>query len=532
MKKTIKINISGFVFNVDDDAYDRLKAYLDKLQSRFAGTPGDEEIMADIEARIAEIFQSRTGDDKDVVNSEDVEAAIGILGEPEDISGLEDGDEIFEEEPQRRHHHSNGRRRLYRDPDSHVIGGVCGGVGEYFGIDPVIVRIIFVVFFLAWGAGFLVYILLWLVLPEARTTAEKLEMKGERINVENIEKSIRKEYIGIKDNFKNIPESETYQRTRRGANSFGRAIGQILVTFIKVIGIIIGVTFIIAGVSLLIGILGGLIAGHTWLMGDVFQWQEFSAPQVLGLFVDESVALLALICIVVIIAVPVLGLIYGGVKLLFPFRAHDKAIGFSSFGVWVVAIVLLAIFALSEGVKYNDYERVIDKVELKTPSDNLYFMVAKGEYENKEVIEMDFGYHKDLQIIEDGRELKILGVPVVDIVKTNDRYASMTIKKESRGVNELAAERFAEQMEFGYTIRDSFLIIDPYFELGDESKWRGQELELVLNLPVGYRIFLDESAREYLSGVRSIEGRWSKNMVGEEWIMKEEGLQSLSELED
>ena len=206
-------------------------------------------------------------------------------------------------------------------------------------------------------------------------------------------------------------------------------------------------------------------------MGDIFHWQEFSAPQILGLFVDESVALLALICIVVVVAIPVLGLIYGGVKLLFPFRAHDRAIGFSSFGVWIVAIVLLAVFALSEGVKYNDYERIIDEVELKTPTDKLYFMVAKGDYENKEVIQLDFGYHKDLQIIEDGRDLKILCLPVVDIVKTSDPNPSMTIKKESRGVNEMAAERFAEQMEFGYTLRDSFLIIDPYFELGEENKW-------------------------------------------------------------
>jgi phage shock protein PspC (stress-responsive transcriptional regulator) len=532
MKKTVKINISGLVFNIDEDAFEKLRGYLDKLESRFRGTPGEGEIMADIESRIAEIFQSRISDDKHVVNLGDVEAAIGILGEPEDISGSEDDESIYDEEPRSRTYHSSGRRRLYRDPDSQVIGGVCGGVGEYFGVDPVIIRIIFVVFFLLWGAGFLVYILLWIVLPEARTTAEKLEMKGERINVENIERSIRREYDSVKENLKNIPETEAYKRTRRGVSGVGRTLGQIIVTFLKVIGIIIGGAFVIAGIVLLVGILGGLVAGQTWLMGDIFSWQEFSAPQILGLFVDESVALLALICIVVVIAIPILGLIYGGVKLLFPFRAHDRAIGFSSFGIWIVAIVLLAVFALSEGVKYNDYERVIEDVELKLPSDKVYFMVATSSYEKSEVVEMDFGYHRDLQIVEEGKNLKILGLPVVDVVKTSDTFPSMTLRKESRGVNESAAERFAEQIEFSYTVRDSFLIIDPYFEMGDENKWRGQELEVVINLPVGYRIFLDESSRDFLSGIRNTQGKWSRNMVGKEWLMSEEGLQSLSIEED
>lgn len=524
MKKTIKINIGGQVFPMDEDAYDRLKTYLDKLESRFRGTPGEGEIMSDIELRIAEIFQSRIRDDKKVVNLSDVEAAIGILGEPEDISGPEDADEPYESEVEEPAARSSGRRRLYRDPDNKIAGGICGGIGEYFGMDPVIIRILFVVFTLLWGSGILIYLLLWLVIPEARTTAEKLEMKGERINVTNIEKSIRKEYEGVRDNLKNIPDSEAYQRTRRGVNGLGRTIGQIIITFIKIIGIIIGASFVIAGVALLVGVLGGAIAGHTWLMGDLFDWNEFSAPQVLGLFVDESVAVLTLICVLIIIAIPILALIYGGVKLIFPFRAHDRRVGSSSFGVWIIALILLAVFALSEGVKYSDSERVITEVGLTVPTDKVYFMVAQGEFERSAVIQMDFGYHKDLQIVESGRDLKIIGLPVVGISQTTEPHPFLTIKKESRGVNEMAAERFAEQIHLGYTVRDSFLIIDPYFELGDEDKYRGQELEFIINLPIGYRIFLDESTKDYLGRISNVEKIWSRNMAGEEWVMSEDGL--------
>jgi len=537
MKKTIKINISGLVFNIDEDAYDRLNKYLDKLHMRYRGTQGESEILADIESRIAEIFQSRSSDEKQVINIDDVDAAIAILGEPEEFADMDEGEAEAEtenvntdgNEGNGRKYYSGGRRRLYRDPDSHAIGGVCSGVGEYFGIDPVIIRVLFVVFSLIWGTGLLIYILLWIVIPEAKTTAEKLEMKGERINVSNIEKSIRHEYEGVRENIKNIPNTKAYRQTRSGMNSFGRTLGQIILTFIKVIGIIIGASFIIAGIALLIGIIGGLLAGQTWLMGDLLDWNSFSMPQVLGLFVDESVAIMAIICVLLVIALPIMGLIYGGVKMLFPFRAHDRAIGFSSFGIWVVAIVLLAIFALTEGVKYNEVERVEENVELNTPSNKLYFMVAQSEFKDPDFIKMDFGYHRELRITEDGRNLIILGMPVVDIVKSYNDKPELSIKKESRGVNETAAERFANRIEFAYTLRDSFLIIDPYFRLGKEEKWRSQELELVLSLPIGYRIFLDESAKEYLSGVDNQENLWSKHMAGHEWIMEEKGLKRLSE---
>lgn len=312
-------------------------------------------------------------------------------------------------------------------------------------------------------------------------------------------------------------------------NSLGRALGQIIMAFIKIIGIIIGASFVLVGIALLIGIIGGLLAGQTWLMGDLLDWNEFNMSQVLGLFVDESVAILAIICVLLVVALPIIGLIYGGMKMLFPFRAHDRAIGFSSFGIWIVALIMLSVFALTEGVKYSEVERVVENIEIDTPTNKIYFMVAQSEYQDPDFIELDFGYHRELRIAEENKNLIILGMPVVDIVKSSNEKPELRIRKESRGVNDVAAERFANRIQFAYTMRDSFLIIDPYFRLGEEEKWRSQKLELVLSLPIGYRIFLDESAREYLSGVDNQEHLWSKRMVGQEWIMEENGLKRLSQ---
>ncbi len=524
MKKTIKINISGFVFHIDEDAYDRLSAYLDKLSMRYRGTDGEQEILADIEARIAEIFQTRTSADKESLNLADVDEVVGILGEPEEFADVEEGEAEKSESSQRSYSGQGGRRRLYRDPNNKVIGGVCGGIGEYFGIDPVIMRVLFVVFFLLWGTGLLIYILLWIAIPEARTTAEKLEMSGKDINVDNIEKSIRKEYDSVKDNLKNIPNSAAYKRTRSGVNTVGRGIGQVIITFLKVIGIIIGGSLVLAGVVALVAIIGTLIAGQTWLMGDLWEWQQYGLPEMLSLFVDESVAILGIICIILVIALPVLGLIYGGIKLMFPFRANDRAIGFSGFGIWIVAVVLLAIFAASEAIKYNDYDRITQTESIDMPEKNLYLMVAESEYNYPNKLELDFGYRHELSIAEQGKDLIILGMPTLDIVQHDDEEAEISIRKEARGVNANVAQKYAEAIQYNYTIQDSLLIIDPWFRLGDEEKWRDQQVEFIIRIPVGYRVFLDESTRDYLYRVDNQDNVWSKRMVGQSWIMEEDGL--------
>jgi len=209
---------------------------------------------------------------------------------------------------------------------------------------------------------------------------------------------------------------------------------------------------------------------------------------------------------------------------LFPFRAHDKAIGLGSLGVWIVALVFVAIFGASEAMKYNESERVIQKVDMEFPEKNLYLMVAETEYNYPKQMQMHFGYRHEMRVSEQGDNLVLLGMPTLDIVKSYDSIPELAIKRESRGVNDNVALRNAQQIQFNYTIRDSLLIIDPFFRLGKDEKWRDQELELTISLPVGYRIFLDESTREYLQGVDNQEDLWSEHMVGYAWTMEDRGL--------
>jgi phage shock protein PspC (stress-responsive transcriptional regulator) len=195
MKITVSINLGGYSFNIDEDAYAELKMYLKNLELHFAAEESSSEILSDIEARLAEIFRTKIVAYKQVVDISDVRQAISIMGTPEDISDNE-GPTVREKFA------TPGYHRMYRDPDHRVIGGVCSGMGAYWDIDPVIVRIIFVAITLAGGIGGLVYLILYVVLPEARTTAQKIEMKGNPVNIHNITDSVKKEFDTVRKNMK------------------------------------------------------------------------------------------------------------------------------------------------------------------------------------------------------------------------------------------------------------------------------------------------------------------------------------------
>ncbi len=193
MKITVSINLGGYSFNIDDDAYAELKRYLKNLELHFAGEESSSEILADIESRMAELFRSSLTSYKQVITIEDVRRVISVMGTPEDLSD-EGGPSAREK------FSSPGYHRMYRDPDHRIIGGVCAGMGAYWHIDPLIIRIVFLALILAGGLGILIYLILYIVLPEAKTTAQKIEMKGNPVNIHNIKESVKKEFDSVRKN--------------------------------------------------------------------------------------------------------------------------------------------------------------------------------------------------------------------------------------------------------------------------------------------------------------------------------------------
>jgi len=195
MKITVSINLGGYSFNIDEDAYSELKRYLKSLEIHFAGEESSSEIISDIETRMAELFRARLSAFKQVITMDDVRYAVTVLGTPEDISdseGTSAGDKFS----------TPGYHRMYRDPDRRIIGGVCAGIGAYWRIDPWIVRIIFLVLTMMGGLGILIYLILYIVIPEAKTTSQKIEMKGNPVNIHNIKESVKNEFDKVRKNMK------------------------------------------------------------------------------------------------------------------------------------------------------------------------------------------------------------------------------------------------------------------------------------------------------------------------------------------
>lgn len=200
MNKTININLGGYAFTIDEDAFETAQHYLNTLTRHFQDSDGAAEIMQDIETRMGELVH-RTKGTKVIVNKVDILEAIAVLGTPEELKDID-----FSESQAKEKKKVAGTfrlktgKRLYRDPDDKVIGGVCSGLASYLGIqDAVWVRIGFVLLALAGGASFVVYAVLWAIVPEAKTVSERLEMMGEPTNVNNIAKMVKEELEDLGD---------------------------------------------------------------------------------------------------------------------------------------------------------------------------------------------------------------------------------------------------------------------------------------------------------------------------------------------
>lgn len=181
MKKTIHVEIADVDFILNGEAYDLLKDYLDQLSSLFAGLDEKEEIISDIEARIAEKLFALSKKSS-VVTHDHVHKILSKIGSPDEIYQVLGGFDL-DQKP-------NVKPQLFRDPENAIIGGVCSGIGAYFGTDPVIVRIVFLIFILLGGAGVLVYALLWIIIPKADTPAKRRKMHGTKNILSRIDRGL------------------------------------------------------------------------------------------------------------------------------------------------------------------------------------------------------------------------------------------------------------------------------------------------------------------------------------------------------
>jgi len=243
MKKIITINIASTSFFIDEDAYEELKIYQQKLDDWFLSQAGGKEIINDIEARMSELFSQRINLKTGVITSSIVQEVIKIMGQPEDFIG-EEGDK-HTKDPTTGKSRFSSNKRLYREVDNKILGGVCSGIAVYFNIDTTLVRIVFGLLpFLSFGVIIPVYLVLWIAVPAARTTSQRLEMRGENVTISNIQKSIKEQYNNVKSEFSNFKKSKTYKEGEAYINKMDKRDRGVLIFVSIVIAVIIIVRII------------------------------------------------------------------------------------------------------------------------------------------------------------------------------------------------------------------------------------------------------------------------------------------------
>lgn len=344
MNKTISITISGQLFHIEEDAYQRLDEYLRSIRQHFSTFEGHEEIVADIEARIAEHFQERLTD-KQVLSAADVDELIGKMGTVHDFAEFASGQgegakqEQHDEELKR-------RKKLYRDPDDKILGGVASGLAAYFGIDVTLMRLIFVVAMLTGGWGIIIYLILWLVTPEASTPAEKAEMRGEPMTLSSIEQKIRSampKRDGSKGGFKKKVVEPPLNLIARVFDW----IAEVIRTIVPMIGKVIGF-FISLGASIALFFLTfGFI---TFMVNADSQYVDFPLQSIVAPIVFYTVSIAGLIAVFV----PLLFILLLGSSLLKGKSAFSTTVVGSLIALWVTALMVGGVTAFSVAPEYRE----------------------------------------------------------------------------------------------------------------------------------------------------------------------------------
>lgn len=512
MNKTVNINLAGMVFHIDEDAYNKLHSYIEQLRKHFRNEESSEEIILDIEARIAELFQERL-QNREAVSLEDVSDIISIMGEAEQYTEDSGSDSDSDSNKDEQDLRAGKRRRIFRDGEDRMVGGVCAGLSNYFDIDSLWLRIIFILFLFV-GGGFLLYIILWMVIPEAKTTAEKLEMKGEKVNISNIEKNIKKEFDKVERTIDNISNHPQTKKVSKKAQNISKKITDLIVSLFNGVAALIislmGFSAIVVGI-IFIMVLSGIFFSEgvstTSINANIFSY----------LLEDDPASNTFLVGSILFLIIPIISVVLLGFRILAGTRV-TKNTKIGMLALWIVGIVLIGYGANEKGDVFGHHALHLDIENINSTSDTLY---VEG-FNSKKKVNISIGTSNTL-----ADSLMITGFVDFDI-KQHDKQAQLHVLKKAFSENSDKARTLAEDVVYHSEAEENYLTLPNHFYLPKGSKWRMQDLTVTLKIPEGKVVFLDQSLKEIIYDIDNTEDMWDMDMLGHYWKMEKEGLSCIS----
>lgn len=485
MNKTVTINLGGIVFHIDEDAYQKLSRYFDAIKRSLNNSSGQDEIIKDIEMRISELLSEKLVSDKHVIGLKEIDEVIAVMGQPEDY--------IIEDDSKNESAYQAYKKskKLYRDKDKGMIGGVAAGLSHYLGIDVVWIRVLLLLFFFGFGTGILAYIILWIATPEAITTTEKLEMTGEPVTISSIEKKVREEFDSVSEKFKNVDYDKYGNQMKTGAERFGNTLSEIITTIFKVFAKFLGVILIISGFTVLFFLFVGIFTLGTGFFIE-FPWQEFVNA---GNFTDYPIWAFGLLMFFAV-GVPFFFMTLLGFRLLSP---NMKSIGsvakYTLLALWIIAIAILISIGIQQASEVAYEGKTVQKETLNLkPTDTLEVKFRYNEYYTKDIDDND-----NFRFVQDAENNQLIYSNNIsfEILKTDEKLAFIQIERTARGKSFQEAKKRAEKIQFGYKLEGNQLILDNYLLSSVAEKFRDQEVIIYIYLPEATVFKLDESAQYY-----------------------------------
>jgi phage shock protein PspC (stress-responsive transcriptional regulator) len=496
MNKVYQVNLGGIPFTINDDAFNRLQDYLDSLRKMF-GSEHADEIVHDIESRIGELFTDRL-EKRLIVELADVEFIIGIIGKPEDLGEHESSSDPYtqkEQEPNERIEFKTGKR-LYRNPDEKVIGGVASGIAAYLGIkDPIWIRLLFIITFpFSRGLSLFAYLVLMFTLKEAKTSKEKLEMRGDPINLANLSKMVESEVDGLSKKFQGFNKKNKTQSHFEGGNqqtedstgfntskighqieawlmSLGQSLeygfkglARVIAPIIKLTGGVIMMVLIVIWVAVLVSLIIG-------------------KPVIMMLMPSSGlVTTLGLFNIYVVLLLPFIGLLALIIKWFFRKSVPGGILG-AVFGFWVVNIFSLAVVSTKAAQEFSTPFTTINNLLQNKGNAKIYHIKVSSNGK-------EFLYNMG-NLSFDTKQLKLMDTQLV-IEKSDDENCHLLQEIKSRGLDEEGAKKAAMSLVLNSKVENDTLTIPDHIYIPIGEKFRGQHVRYTLKIPENLPISFDK----------------------------------------
>ncbi|MCH7411506.1 PspC domain-containing protein [Belliella sp. DSM 111904] len=613
MKKTISINISGILFHIEEDGYASLKKYLEAINKHFSHYEDNQEIISDIENRIAEIFLSKLKNNKQVITADDVTLLIEKMGTISDFKAIEEEQEIPEtpkadEEPKEEndfykyitppndpgstgykklmrmergkilagvcagiaHYFSidplwtrliailllfSGNlklgganfegfpwnlnfslslgffaliayivlwimlpvsyedpdqkqvKKLYRNPDDRTLGGVASGLAAYFGIEVIWARLIFIALIFAGGSGLVIYLILWIITPMAKSITERIQMKGGAITLDNIESTILENLNPIvskeESTFKKIILAP-FRLIGVIINGLGKALGPLGLVLLSIVRILFGLLIFVIGISVAVTPIAAIMvyfnlipASDTLILDDVkipTQWINELMPEWLA------------IATALIVLIPGLVLIILAISVWVKRSVIDGRFGLIALGIWLLCVGAVAFQAPSVVKQFKSEASVTQTDDIVLENDIL--VIATEENSNK---------------MSPKQQIKL------QINGKDSGNITLIQELKSRGKNLEDAKLNAQEIPYTYQLQDSILILDRSLDYSKIGKFRVQELDLILEIPYDQVFVLDKTTIPVIRNTLTKNGYKIRDVSTRHyWVFNEDGLLCLN----